>query len=225
MTGGVDPHNLTVMPDDGRPPVRATVFRAHPWHGVPIGDDAPRVVTTYIEIVPTDTVKYEIDKLTGILAWTARSSTRTSARPSTASSRRRLRRAGRRLLRGAHRPQRIVGDGDPMDVCVLTEKPFSHGDILLQSIPIGGLRMIDGDEADDKIVAVLEGDAVYGQLSGIADCPAAADRTAAALLPDVQAGPGSGRPYVEITHVYGRDEAHEVIRRSREDYVAHFADL
>jgi inorganic pyrophosphatase len=42
-------------------------FRAHPWHGVSMGKDAPRVVTTYIEIVPTDTVKYEMDKLTGIL--------------------------------------------------------------------------------------------------------------------------------------------------------------
>jgi len=30
---------------------------------------------------------------------------------------------------------------------------------------------------------------------------------------------------VEITHVYDRDEAHEVIRRSREDYKALFPDL
>ena len=43
------------------------LFQAHPWHGVPIGPDAPHVVTAYIEIVPTDTVKYEIDKLTGLL--------------------------------------------------------------------------------------------------------------------------------------------------------------
>ena len=43
------------------------LFKAHPWHGVSIGNDAPEVVTTYIEIVPTDTVKYELDKTTGIL--------------------------------------------------------------------------------------------------------------------------------------------------------------
>lgn len=41
------------------------LFRAHPWHGIFIGEDAPEVVNAYIEIVPSDTVKYELDKLTG----------------------------------------------------------------------------------------------------------------------------------------------------------------
>ena len=66
----------------------------------------------------------------------------------------------------------IHGDGDPMDVCVLTEKEISHGDILVQAVPIGGLRMIDGNEADDKIIAVLSGDAVFGSFADIAQCPA-----------------------------------------------------
>ena len=43
------------------------MFRSHPWHGVSIGKEAPAVVETYVEIVPTDTVKYELDKATGIL--------------------------------------------------------------------------------------------------------------------------------------------------------------
>ena len=42
-------------------------LQAHPWHGVSPGAEAPEVVTAYIEIVPTDTVKYELDKETGIL--------------------------------------------------------------------------------------------------------------------------------------------------------------
>ena len=33
------------------------MFKAHPWHGVSMGDHAPDLVTAYIEIVPTDTVK------------------------------------------------------------------------------------------------------------------------------------------------------------------------
>ena len=43
------------------------MFKAHPWHGVSIGEEAPDVVTAYIEIVPTDTVKYEVDKSSGFL--------------------------------------------------------------------------------------------------------------------------------------------------------------
>ncbi|MCK6500042.1 MAG: inorganic pyrophosphatase, partial [Nitrospira sp.] len=43
------------------------MFKAHPWHGVSIGERAPEMVTTYIEIVPTDTVKYEVDKASGFL--------------------------------------------------------------------------------------------------------------------------------------------------------------
>ena len=41
------------------------VCKSHPWHGVSIGAEAPRIVTTYIEIVPSDTMKYELDKETG----------------------------------------------------------------------------------------------------------------------------------------------------------------
>ena len=65
----------------------------------------------------------------------------------------------------------IVGDGDPMDVCVLSERPVSHGDILLRAIPIGGLRMIDRGQADDKIIAVLKDDPAYGDWSDIYQCP------------------------------------------------------
>ena len=39
------------------------LFQAHPWHGVSAGEKSPEVVTSYIEIVPTDTVKY--DAITG----------------------------------------------------------------------------------------------------------------------------------------------------------------
>jgi len=37
-------------------------YKSHPWHGLEVGDDAPEVVTAFIEMVPTDTVKYELDK-------------------------------------------------------------------------------------------------------------------------------------------------------------------
>jgi hypothetical protein len=42
-------------------------YKSHPWHGVDIGNKAPDILTCYIEMVPTDTVKYEVDKKSGYL--------------------------------------------------------------------------------------------------------------------------------------------------------------
>jgi len=203
--------------------MKPSLFRSHPWHGVPIGAKAPQVVTTYVEIVPTDAVKYELDKETGMLRLD-RPQQYSNVCPSLygfipqtlcAEEVGRLcsERTGRRD---------IIGDGDPMDICVLTEKPIAHGNILVDAIPIGGLRMLDGDEADDKIIAVLEGDAVYGSLRELEECPAPlVDRLRHYFLTYKQ-GPDRAARIVEITHVYGRDEAHEVIRRSVADYAHHF---
>jgi len=199
-------------------------FRAHPWHGVSMGKEAPRVVTTYIEIVPTDTVKYEMDKLTGILRMD-RPQQYSNVCPSLYGFIPRTlcaERVGALCSERTGRPG-IHGDGDPMDVCVLTEKEISHGDILVQAVPIGGLRMIDGNEADDKIIAVLSGDAVFGSIKDIAECPAPlVDRLRHYFLTCKQ-GPDRAAHAVEITHVYGRDEAHDVIRTSAQDYEAHLA--
>jgi len=189
-----------------------------------MGKDAPRVVTTYIEIVPTDTVKYEMDKLTGILRMD-RPQQYSNVCPSLYGFIPRTlcaERVGALCSERTGRPG-IHGDGDPMDVCVLTEKEISHGDILVQAVPIGGLRMIDGNEADDKIIAVLSGDAVFGSIKDIAECPAPlVDRLRHYFLTYKQ-GPDRAAHAVEITHVYGRDEAHDVIRTSAQDYEAHLA--
>jgi inorganic pyrophosphatase len=82
--------------------------------------------------------------------------------------------------------------------------------------------MIDGKEADDKIIAVLSGDAVFGSVQDIAQCPAPlVDRLRHYFL-TYKHGPDRAAHTVEITHVYGRDEAHEAIRRSAQDYEAHW---
>jgi len=216
------------MPNDSRVAIRhlPLLFKPHPWHGIPIGDAAPERVVCFIEIVPTDTVKYELDKQTGYLKvdrpqkFSNVYPTLYGLVPQTY--------CGEQI--GAFCSQRtgrsgIAGDGDPLDICVLTEKSFSHGDFILRAIPIGGLRMIDGNEADDKIIAVMEDDAVYGGWRDVADCPQALiDRLRHYFLTYKQL-PGATNVRVEIADVYDRDEAHEVIRRSRVDYEAHFAEL
>ena len=202
------------------------LFQSHPWHGVPIGKDAPHVVTAYIEIVPTDTVKYELDKVTGLLRvdrpqkYSNFCPSLYGLVPQTLCA---DNVAALSALRTGH-PD-IVGDADPLDICVLTERSISHGNILVRAIPIGGMRMLDRDEADDKVVAVLEGDATYGHIREVADCPPVVIERLRHYFLTYKQAPDALTPACEITHVYGRAEALDVIQRSRADYMARYADL
>jgi inorganic pyrophosphatase len=105
-----------------------------------------------------------------------------------------------------------------MDVCVLTEKTLAHANFLLRARPIGGLRMVDDDEADDKIVAVLERDMAYGELRDIADCPPGIVERLRHYFLTYKQMPGEPVRKVRIGEVYDRVEAVEVIRRSIQDY-------
>ena len=202
------------------------LFRAHPWHGVAIGKDAPGLVTVYVEIVPTDTVKYEADKVSGYLK-VDRPQKYSNVFPSLYGFIPQTLCADRVAELCAERTGRtgIVGDDDPLDICVLTEKTFGHGDILVPAVPIGGLRMIDGDEADDKIIAVMKGDAMYGSWCDIAECPVSVIEWLKHYFLTYKDAPDAPARRAEITHVYGADEAHAVIARSQEDYRTRFADL
>src|SRR5215468_1009041 len=174
-------------------------FAAHPWHGVSIGDRAPEEVMVYVEIVPTDAIKYELDKATGHLRidrpqlYSSFSPTLYGFIPQTfcgaSVGARSAERTGRK---------EIEGDGDPMDICVLSERDVSHSGVLLRARPIGGLRMIDKNQADDKLIAVLAGDTAYGHLEDVSELPAG------------------------IPEVYDHVEAQEMVRRSQADYASEF---
>ena len=206
-----------------KPPARpSSQLAAHPWHGVSPGKDCPRLVTSYIEIVPTDAVKYELDKETGILK-VDRPQLFSSMIPSlygfiprTWCGDRLARRCEERTGKSG-----VRGDGDPLDICVLSEKPITHSGILIEALPIGGLRMVDKGEADDKIIAVMKGDAVYGGVQDLAELPEALrDRLRHYFLTYKQmpAPVGSERRTIEIAEMYGRDEARLVIDLTRQDY-------
>jgi inorganic pyrophosphatase len=217
---------MTTSKDDPLWTLLGVLFKSHPWHGVAIGAEAPEVVTTYIEIVPTDTVKYELDKITGHLKmdrpqrFSNICPSLYGLIPQTFCAERTAELCSLRTGR-----RNIQGDGDPLDVCVLTEKAISHGDILLRARPIGGLRMIDGNEADDKIIAVMEGDAVYGQWRTIAECPPSLVERLKHYFLTYKDAPDSSARRCEIAAVYDVEEAHEVIRRASEDYKAQFGGI
>ncbi len=195
-------------------------FRAHPWHGVDPGPAAPQKLTVYIEIVPTDTVKYELDKVTGLLC-VDRPQRYSNVCPALYGFVPRTYCGERGAALCMERTGRtgLSGDGDPLDICVLTEKSIPRGDILVQAIPIGGLRMLDGNEVDEKIIAVLADDAVYGEAREIDQLsPLLIDRLTHYFL--TYKGSPRHAPVVEITEVYGREDAYQVIEKAREDYMA-----
>ncbi len=68
--------------------------------------------------------------------------------------------------------QSLAGDGDPLDVVFYTRAPMTPG-TLIKLRPIGVLKMIDGGEKDDKIIAVPASkiDPTYDDIMTITDLP------------------------------------------------------
>ena len=202
------------------------LMKSHPWHGVPIGVDFPEIVTAYIEIVPTDTVKYEIEKHSGFLKvdrpqkYSNICPTPYGFIPQTLCTDNVAKfcmdKTGRK---------NIVGDNDSLDICVVTEKTLNHSNILLQAIPIGGLRLIDNNEADDKIIAVMKDDAIFSKWKDISDSSQSFIERLKHYFLTYKDAPGTEGKKCEIESVYGRDEAYEVIRASNKDYLKKYSDL
>lgn len=112
----------------------------HPWHGVPTGENAPLIVNALIEIPQGSRAKYEIDKESGLLKLD-------------------------RIIYSSFYypcnygfiPQTYGGDKDPLDILVITSLPVQPM-CLMEAKVIGVMQMIDGGEADDKIIAVANTD-------------------------------------------------------------------
>ncbi len=194
-------------------------WRPHPWHGLEPGPDPPAVVYAWIELTPFDLVKYEVDKTTGYLK--VDRPQRTSSLPPTLYGFVPRTFCGRRV--GELSPGSPRGDGDPLDVCVLSERPISRAEVILTARVVGGIRMIDRGEADDKIVAVLENDLVWKGVEEISDvAPVLVERlrhyfATYKLVPGEEAG-------VSVDEAYGREHALAVVRAALEDYAEEFGE-
>jgi inorganic pyrophosphatase len=200
-------------------------YMLHPWHGVEAGDNTPEIVTAFIEIVPTDTIKYEIDKKSGWLKVDRPQQFSNIVPalygfiPQTLCDIK----VGEYCMLQTGR-KNIIGDQDPMDILVLSEKTFPNGGCLVQAIPIGGFRMIDKNEADDKIIAVMQGDAVYGGYTDISQLSESVVQRLKHYFLTYKDMPGADNRKVEIADVYGKQQAQEVIKHSIEDYRNRFSN-
>lgn len=195
-------------------PMQFSAWRPHPWHGLSAGPQPPDVVHVFIEITPFDVVKYEIDKSSGYLR--VDRPQRSSSVPPALYGFIPQTYCGARVA--ALSPSSARGDGDPLDVCVLSERPVDRSEVILVARVVGGIEMIDGGEADDKIVAVLASDPVYGRASDLGDLPRALVDRLVHYFATYKSMPGEVSR-VEVRGPYSVTHAWKVVRAAMEDYV------
>lgn len=124
---------------------------AHPWHDLSYGEDAPREVQAFIEVPKNSMLKYELDKESGFI------------------------KLDRVLYSAVHYPgdygfvpQTLSEDGDPIDILIISNFPV-HPSTIVKARPIGILEMIDGEERDEKIIAVYVDDPRFDRYKDIND--------------------------------------------------------
>ena len=190
-------------------------WRPHPWHGLEPGREPPSYLNAYIEITPFDLIKYEVDKATGYLK--VDRPQRTTSQPPTLYGFVPKTYCGERIA--ALCPNAKRGDGDPLDICVISERPINHSEIIVPAHVIGGIQILDRGEADDKIVAVLEGDFLWGEIEDVAQLPAIHIERLQHYFSTYKLVPDS-TPQIAIQEVYGAARAARVVEAALADYAA-----
>jgi inorganic pyrophosphatase len=114
-------------------------------------------------------------------------------------------------------PSAMQGDHDPLDICVISERPITKSDIILPARVVGGLPMLDGGEADDKIIAVLANDNLWADVEELAELPSALVQRLRHYFSTYKLIPGESSQ-VSIDAVYDRRQAERVIEAAMADY-------
>lgn len=195
-------------------------WRPHPWHGLEVGPDPPSLVHAYIEITPFDFVKYEVDKVTGYLK--VDRPQRTSSQPPA------LYGFIPRTYCGANvaalEPEVNRSDGDPLDILVVSERPIMHPEVILRARVVGGVRMIDHGESDDKIIAILEKDSFWATVKDVSDLPAGLIERVRHYFATYKLLPGI-ESQVIIKETFDRVHALQVVEASMQDYLDEYGHL
>jgi inorganic pyrophosphatase len=197
------------MPESG-----FSQWRPHPWHGLPVGKNPPLDVNAYIEITPFDVIKYEVDKPSGYLK--VDRPQRTTSQPPALYGFIPQTYCGNEVARLCPGAQR--GDGDPLDVCVLSERHITRSEIIVPSRVVGGIQLLDRGEADDKIVAVLEGDLMWSDLTDLAQLPDILVERLQHYFSTYKLVKGVDVAQIKVQQVYGAEYASRVVTAAMADY-------
>ncbi len=192
-------------------------WRPHPWHGLKTGPNPPEIVHAYIEMTPFDFIKYEVDKVTGYL-YVDRPQRTSSQTPTLYGfiPRTFCDENVRALSDGAER-----GDGDPLDICVVSERPINRSEIFLNAIVVGALQLIDHGEADDKIIAILENDHIWGKVKDVSQLPDVIVERLKHYFSTYKLVEGQ-EPGIRILGVAGHEKAKKIVQAAILDYETAF---
>lgn len=194
-------------------------WRPHPWHGLETGPEPPKNVYAFIEITPFDSIKYEVHKETGYIF--VDRPQRTSSLPPALYGfipRTYCGEHVRELSEGALR-----GDGDPLDICVISERPINRGEIFLKAVVVGVIQLLDHKEADDKIIAVLSNDNIYGQIHDISELPEIIVERLTHYFHTYKMLPGQEQ-LIKILNVDGHEKAQKIVEAAMLDYQEEFGN-
>ena len=177
---------------------------SHPWHEVPIGDEAPEEFTALIEIPKGSRVKYELDKETGLLKVD-------------------------RILYSAviypanygFIPRTLGDDEDPLDVLVLMQEPVQPLSFL-KARPIGMMHMVDEGENDEKIICVHLDDPEYSSYEHHNELPEHRLKELQRFFQDYKVLEGKE---VDVGDFSDPPEAKEAVRHAMRLYDEHFAGV
>jgi inorganic pyrophosphatase len=192
-------------------------WRPHPWHGLSPGPAPPSDLYVFVEITQFDLVKYEVDKESGYLR--VDRSQRTSSLPPALYGFIPQTYSGDRVA--ALMPGVQGGDRDPLDISVLSERPIARAEVIVRAVVVGGIPMVDDGLADDKIVAILRNDPVFGRIGEIEDVPGDLIGRLVHYFSTYKLRPETAG-LVSVGEPYGREHAEAVVSASLEDYKDEF---
>jgi inorganic pyrophosphatase len=167
------------------------------WHSIAPGEKAPEVVNAIIEITRGSKAKYELDKETGLILLD-----RVLSSPMSYP------------LNYGFIPQTFCDDGDPLDVLVFTQVDILPN-VLVKVRVIGAMKMIDGGEGDDKILAVVEKDKSVEHIQKLEDVPQHTLNEIRVFFEDYKK---LEKKTVEVAGFVNREEALKIVEESIELY-------
>jgi inorganic pyrophosphatase len=170
-------------------------------------------VNAFIEITPFDTVKYEIDKLSGYLR--VERPQHTSAQPPALYGFIPRTYCGSRV--GELSVKAFEADNDPLDICVISERPITRPGVVLNVRVVGGIQLIDSGLADDKIIGILVNDALWSKIEDISELPAGLVERMKHYFSTYKLTPGREKDSW-IERLYEKEHALKVVKAAMEDY-------